>query len=224
MSGWVAVLFWWVAFAGSHMVLSSIGVRRPLIARLGERGFQGLYSLVAFATLIPLVMTWWGDRHGGPLLWNLREVPGLREVMIVLGVLAFALVFAGAMQQSPASLLAGSHRRAYGATRISRHAAFMGAALVALTHVVMNGWASDVVFFGGLVAFAWVGSVHQDTRKLALDDGTLAPFYEETSVLPFAAILSGRQKLVLGELPWLGIALGVAAGIALFWFHDPLVR
>jgi uncharacterized membrane protein len=98
----------------------------------------------------------------------------------------------------------------------------MGVALWGLAHVLMSGGAGDVVFYGGLALFAVVGGLHQDARKQALDDGSLAAFYEETSVLPFGAILAGRNKLVLSELSWPAVVLAAAAGIALFFFHDPL--
>ena len=39
-----------VAFVGSHFVLSH-ALRRPLVSAIGEKGFLGVYSLVAFATL-----------------------------------------------------------------------------------------------------------------------------------------------------------------------------
>lgn len=223
MASWIPIASWWLAFSASHLVLSSVGVRRPLIARLGERGFQGLYSLVALVTFVPFVWAWWGARHDGPLLWSLRDVAGLRELAIALSVLGFVLVFMGAMQPSPVSITGGD-RRVRGALRITRHGVFMGIGLWALAHVLVNGWATDVAFFGGLALFAVVGSLHQDARKQALDDGSLAAFYRETSVLPFAAILSGRNRLVPGELSWPAVALGAAAGIALFLFHGSLFR
>ena len=39
------------SFVLTHFILSH-PLRAPLVAKLGERGFLGLYSLVAFATLI----------------------------------------------------------------------------------------------------------------------------------------------------------------------------
>ncbi len=39
------------AFVGTHLLMSH-PLRAGLVARLGERGFAGVYSLVAFATLV----------------------------------------------------------------------------------------------------------------------------------------------------------------------------
>ena len=68
---WIA--FWWGMFAGTHMVLSSLPVRSKLVSRLGEKAFLGLYSLVAFATFIPLVWVYLDNRHGGAWCGTLRR-------------------------------------------------------------------------------------------------------------------------------------------------------
>ncbi len=225
MATWLTIFIWWLAFAASHMTLSSVRVRTPMIAMLGARGFQGLYSLVAFATFIPFVSIWVGDIHGGPLFWNLRGVPGLRILCIALSLAGFVLMFLALLQPSPTSLVPGGAKRAYGVNRVTRHALFMGVVLWTVPHLLLNGWASDVVFFGGLAVFSVMGSLHQDARKRAADDeGALVAFYEETSVVPFGAILAGRQKLALGELSWVAVALGLGAGIALYLFHDGIFR
>ena len=49
MSPAMRIILLWLGFAGSHLTLSSLPVRRGLVARIGENAFRGLYSLVAFA-------------------------------------------------------------------------------------------------------------------------------------------------------------------------------
>lgn len=147
MDSWLVIFAWWLAFAGSHMALSSAGVRTPMVARLGDRGFQGIYSLVAFATVIPFLATWFDAIHAGPLLWNLRGVPGLRSVCIAVSLAGFVLMFLALLQPSPASLVPGSTKRAHGVNRITRHALFIGIVLWTLPHVLLNGWAAGVALF-----------------------------------------------------------------------------
>ena len=72
------ILLLWAAFAASHMGLSSDRLRPRLVARLGERGFTALYSLLALAIFVPLVAVYFGDKHAGPLLWSLGGVPGVK--------------------------------------------------------------------------------------------------------------------------------------------------
>lgn len=222
MAGWSGVLVWWAAFAGSHLVLSAVPVRRPLIERLGARGFQALYSAVALLTVFLFVGSWWEHRHGGPLLWFLRDVPAVWALSTALSVLGFALVFGAVLQPNPTGLAPGASPEPRGVNRITRHGFFTGVSLWGLGHVLVNGWAADVVFFGGLALFVILGALHQDARKRATEGERLAPFFASTSLVPFAAIAAGRQRLVLRELPWAALALGAAAGIVLYWLHPLL--
>ncbi|MBI3042249.1 MAG: NnrU protein [Betaproteobacteria bacterium] len=214
---WIAL--WLVLFAGTHLVLSSLAVRARLVAGLGEKPFLGLYSLVALATFIPLVSVYFDHRHGGGPLWNIVALPGMRPLAMLLAALGIALVAAGVLQPSPA--LAGMRKAAAsrGLTRITRHPLFMGIALWALSHLLLNGFVNDVLFFGGLLAFSLVGAAHQDARKRVTDRERLAPFFAETSFWPFAAVLAGRNRAAWRELPWIGLAIGAAAAAGIYALH-----
>jgi uncharacterized membrane protein len=214
---WVA--FWWIMFAGTHVVLSSVPVRSKLVARLGETTFVRLYSLVAFSTFIPLAWVYFGNRHAGAVVWDLAATPGVRPLAMALAVVAFALIAGGVFHPSPA--LVGIKRSwgARGLTRITRHPLFMGIALWALSHLLLNGFLADVVFFGGLLVFSLAGAAHQDARKRATEKARLGQFFAETSYWPFGAMLAGRNRLIWRELPWISFAAGAAAAVGLYALH-----
>jgi uncharacterized membrane protein len=219
---WSVVLVWWLAFAGAHLVLSSRGLRPALVRRLGAQGFQGMYSLVVLVLFVLLVRAWWPARHTGPLLWSFASVPGVRELAILLAFTGIALTVLSLFQPSPVLPVPGLPTSSRGLTRITRHPLFVGLGLWGIGHVLVNGFLSDVVFFGGFPVFSYVGGLHQDSRKRAEDGTRLRAFYEETSVVPFGAILGGRNRLVLGEIPVVGVIVGVALAAALYTFHDQL--
>lgn len=50
MSPTINLAFATLGFVGTHLLMSH-PLRAGLVARLGERGFAGAYSIVAFATL-----------------------------------------------------------------------------------------------------------------------------------------------------------------------------
>lgn len=214
-----AIVLWTLAFAASHMGLSSMHVRPRLVARLGEPAYLGLYSVISFATFVPLVQAWTAGIHTGPLLWNLRAVPGVLAGGLVVSWVAFTLALAAVVQPSPASIGPRVRTRAYGLTRITRHPLFMNVGIWALAHVVLNGFLNDVLFFGGIFLVGLLGCIHQDARKRETERGTLDEFFAETSLLPFVAIATGRNKLVPSELPWLGIVAGGAISTILYVFH-----
>ena len=96
------VLLWWSLFGGSHIALSSSRLRPQLVARLGERPFQGLYSLVAFATLVPLFGYYFRHKHAGPQLWRTFGPYLLaRDLNLIFMALAFVLLISGLVSRPP---------------------------------------------------------------------------------------------------------------------------
>jgi uncharacterized membrane protein len=222
MLGSLLVLVWWFAFAGGHLVLSSLDVRQPIIARLGARGFQALYSLIALGTFVMLVRTYWHHKHVGPLLWSLTTQRGWWLLAILLAGLGIVIAVLAFARPSPTAMVAGGQGEARGMMRITRHPLFTGIGLWGLGHTLANGYLSDVIFFGGFLVFSLVGAAHQDARKRATESERLGAFYAETSLLPFMAILSRRNRLVLAEIPRIPAIVGVVVAVVLFVFHRPL--
>ena len=214
---WIA--FWWGTFAGTHMVLSSLPVRTRLIARLGDKSFVGLYSLIAFATFIPLVWVYLGNRHAAGLVWNLAAVTGVRPLAMALAVLGIALIAGGVLHPSPALVGIKQAWGARGLTRITRHPLFMGISLWALSHLLLNGFVTDVLFFGGLLAFSLAGAAHQDARKRAIEQERLGQFLAESSFWPFGAVIAGRNRVIWRELPWVALAIGAGAAVGIYALH-----
>ena len=218
MSSTLAIALLWAGFAGSHICLSSMPVRSRLVATIGERPFLALYSLVAFALFIPLVWIYLANVHAGGQFWNVAVGPAGRWLLYLGMGAAFVLVVSSLVQPNP-SLLGSKGGEARGIFRIARHPLFMGIALWAALHLVVNGAASDVVFFGGMLAFSVVGARHQDQRKLATNVPGYREFHAATPFLPF----TGRQTLRgLRELPPLGVAIGVGLSVVLRVFHSTL--
>jgi uncharacterized membrane protein len=215
MSPLTTIVLLWLGFAGSHLMLSSTPVRRRLVARMGEQPFRGLYSLVAFAFFIPLVTTYFMHKHAGPVLWTLPHGPALIAIVYVAMAFAFVLIAAGLMQPSPAFVVPGE-ATPRAVHRITRHPVMMGLALIGLAHLLPNGSATDVAFFGGVVLFALVGSAHQDRRKLASGDERFRRFYEETPFFPFTGPASLRG--LRGLFP-AAAAVGVGVACIVRYFH-----
>ena len=205
----------WLGFAATHMGLSSLPVRQQLVARLGERPFQGLYSLVAFAFFVPLVWTFFAHKHAGRWLWIVTRGPALRWTLYVGMGLAFVLLVASLVRPSPAAVVPGDPA-ARGVYRITRHPLIMAIALFGALHLVPNSSTADIAFFGGFVGFALLGAWHQDRRKLALGVPGFRPFLAATPFFPF----TGRDTLRgLRELSPAVVAAGVVATAIVRWFH-----
>lgn len=220
------VILGWLLFGGTHTVLSHPPVRDRLVARLGDRGFLAVYSLVAFATFVPLCWQFFAHRIATPVpLPLLATIPGIAWVTMVLMFVALCLILLGFSSPNPVSALmspAAGASGARGALRITRHPAFMGVALAGLSHCLVNPAAIDRAFFGGMAIYAVAGCAHQDWRRRRAGGAELAPFFAETSFFPFVAILSGRNRFVFDELRPLVLLAAAALYAAIFFFHHRL--
>ena len=206
-------------FASSHMLLSSRRIRTRLVARLGDQRFQVVYSFVALVFFLPLLYYYFTHLHAGPLLWSVPDSDAVEFVLVLANVVGFVLAVAGVMTPSPASLTGTPSDHPTGVHRITRHAVFMGMGIWALAHLVSNGYASDVAFFGGIVVFVLVGSWHQDRRKLAEGDPRFERFHAATSFIPF----TGRDAMRgLMELPPLAAIIGVIIALVARYLHPSI--
>ena len=217
------LLIGWLAFAGTHLAGSSRLVRPAAVRRLGLRGFKAAYSLVALATLGWLVATYWTNRHAGAVLF---EPPsGTRHAVELLMLLAFLLAGLGIAQPSAASSIAelGAPvaREPHGIQRITRHPVAWAFALFGLAHALVNTTTGDWIFWLGWPAFALAAALHQDARRR--DEPELRGFFASTSLLPFAAILAGRQRFACRELSPVGAGVGLLLFVAVRLFHGDLI-
>ena len=203
-------------FASSHMLLSSRPIRAGLVARLGDKRFLAAYSLVAFAIFVPLVYYYIAHRHAGLLVWSIPDSDAVEFVLVLANVIGFVLLVAGVVTPSPAAVTGAPLDEPRGVHRITRHAVFMGMGIWALAHLIANGYASDIAFFGGIILFVLVGSWHQDRRKLAGGDERFERFHAGTAFIPF----TGRAALRgLMELPPLAVVIGVAVALVARYLH-----
>ncbi|MEO6255794.1 MAG: NnrU family protein [Sphingomicrobium sp.] len=194
------------AFVGSHFALSH-PLRAPLAARLGERAFQGLYSLVALVTFG--VMIWSYHALGRePLLWSIGE-PGWTVAAILMWLASILL--AGSFVGNPA--LPGARRVASpsGVLAITRHPMMWSFAIWAVVHLALVATTKAMLFDGTILLLALGGSVGQDRKKSKLMGERWHEWSAQTAFVPF-----GRGLRSPG-------AIAIVAGTALFllatWLH-----
>jgi uncharacterized membrane protein len=208
----------WIGFSATHLGLASVRVEPRLRRALGDAGFLGLYSAVAFAFFVPLVWVYFGNRHAGTWWWAVPVGPVLRAAFYAVAFVATTLVVVATVRPSPAAL-GGAERPVTGIYRITRHPTVLGLGLLMALHLVPFGASTDVAFFGGFVAFTLLGAWHQDRRKLHAGAPGFRAFYEATPFLPFAGpgVLRG-----LREIPRWGWAAAAALFVAIRWVHGSL--
>jgi uncharacterized membrane protein len=215
---WIAL--WAVSFLASHLIISSSGVRARLISAVGEQPYRGIYSLVAAATLGPLIYVFARNKHAGPLLWYLRAVAPIRWLAWILMLAALILFVGSFINPNPGGMGAPSGRREpRGILKITRHPSFVAFSLFGIAHIMMNGWAGDVIFFGMFPALGILGGMHQDQRKIRELGESYRAFLAKTSFVPFAALVSGRVRWTSDDMPWAAIGAGALLTVAIVALH-----
>lgn len=198
------------ALVGTHFALSH-PLRAPLVGKLGEKGFIGLYSVVALACLY-----WMGEafKSAAPASLGGSGIAGW-IVASALTLVALVLLF-GSFRSNPALPAPGAEkvaatREPTGVFAVTRHPMMWGFALWAISHIVLWwSWRTNVVAFAILI-LALLGAHLQDRKKEVLMGQAWTGWEAKTSYWPRWAKLFSA-----GSVLWLA---ALFAWLALTWMH-----
>lgn len=193
-----------VLFVATHLLMSH-PLRRLLVRALGERGFAGVYSLVALVLLIWMIRS---ARAIGP------EVPrwDLGDGGLAVGALLMwfgSILFVGSFRGNPALASPGGHTKVpdepTGVFRITRHPMMWAFGLWAVTHGIVNPTPSGLVIAEAIFVLAIVGSALQDYKKKRLVGDPWRSWEQRSPFFPFAAglALPSATALIGGTLLFL---------------------
>jgi uncharacterized membrane protein len=204
---------------GIHPVIAGSKIRWALVARVGENAFRALFSLLSAGALTLLL--WQYSRAAFYPLWF---APGGVRHLPLLIVPVGLLLFVGSFTVPNPTVVRGERlldKEARGVLRITRHPFLWGVLLWAVAHMLVNGDVAALLFFGSFALTAVVGAFDIDRKRRTTNPEEWARFAAATSNLPFAAIVSGRNRLALRELA-LPLALTGLLSALLLYFHGPL--
>ena len=129
-----------LVFLGSHLLrVLAPGFRQAMIARLGVLGWKAVYSIVALAGFVALVLGYAEIRFSSPLLWD-PPAAWLR--------MAVSLLMLPALVVFVAAYLPGRIRAAL------RHPMLIATAVWAAAHLAVNGRLADLLLFGSFLAWS----------------------------------------------------------------------
>ncbi|MCC8395994.1 NnrU family protein [Paraburkholderia sp. MMS20-SJTR3] len=208
-----------VTFVGCHFLLSH-PLRAGVVRAIGERGFQGLYSLIAILTFGWMVMAFRRAPVSAPL-WAVGDT--LWAVATVLMLLASILLM-GSLIRNPALPTGGRPaalpETARGVFAITRHPMMWAFALWGFCHLAVLPTTRNLLLAGAIIVLALAGAALQDRKKRQLQPELWPAWEAKTSYLPFAAIAAGRARL--GGFGMHALAGGVVVWLVATWAHMPL--
>lgn len=190
------------AFVGLHFLLSH-PLRAPLVGRLGEKGFQGFYSVQSLLTFGLMIYFYRAIGREQPV-WTAGEWVWAVAVLVMwLGAILFVGSFLGNPALPGAKLDRG--KVPAGVFAITRHPMMWGFATWAAVHLTVIGTAKAMVFDGALIFLAIAGSIGQDAKKEKLMGERFHEWAAQTAFVPFSRGVAwpGTAAFVGGTLLFL---------------------
>lgn len=182
-------------FAIVHSGLASLrDVGEKLI---GERAFRVLFAGTSLPLAVSTVVYFINHRYGGLQLWQLQTVPGLHQLVWLSNFISFFFLYPSTFNLLEVAAVEKPkmHLWETGIMRITRHPQMVGQVMWCLAHTIWIGNSVAVAASLGLIGHHLFGVWNGD-RRLAIRYGeAFEDVKKRTSVIPFAAILDGRQKL-----------------------------
>lgn len=216
-AGWVLLAA--IVFVGTHFLLSH-PLRSALVERVGERGFLGIYSLVALGAFIWMVLAY-RAAPVTPFLWPVGD--GLWVIVTIVMLLA-SILFMGSLIRNPASPGVGAPGAlpdaARGVFAVTRHPMMWAFALWGVCHIAVFPMVKNIVVAASVIVLALAGAALQDSKKKALQPDRWPAWEGKTSYWPFAAIARGRARI--GGFGMHSLAGGFVVWIVATWAHIPL--
>lgn len=201
-----------IAFVGGHFALSH-PFRAPLVKKVGEAGFLGMYSLVSFATFAWIILAFKAVGPGGAALWN-GQSNTMWTIASLLTIIALVLL-TGSVKGNPALPQTGADAvakaEAQGVFAVTRHPMMWGIAIWALSHILVSPSGRTIITAGAMGVLGLVGSHLQDRKKEALIGASWQSWEAKTSYWPR---LFGLGRISVGL--WLS---AIAGWLVITWLH-----
>ncbi len=208
-------------FVGTHFALSH-PLRDPLVRRMGESAFRGLYAIVALATLLWTVGAYKAVPATAP-----AYVAGDEAWLVASVAMLFASVlFAGSLIGNPAlpspNANAAATRNALGVLAITRHPMMWGFAIWALTHLLLWPTPENHVLTTAILLLSLGGALAQDMKKARLMGDAWRGWCRRTAFVPFAGQFGGRIGWMAAWPGPFALIGGVLLWLVGTWAHLPL--
>ena len=215
-----------LVFLGIHLVISGTQIRDAFVRAMGERPYMGLFSLLSLGVIVWMVMAFnrAGALPGGaadPLLYDLGRTAHDAAIPVV--AIAFLIGVPGLLTPNPTSVnseaLAAKSDTVKGVLRITRHPFLWGVALWSADHLSTNGDLAGAIFFGTFLLLSLFGTASIDAKRRRKLGPAWEGFAAQTSNVPFAAILSGRNNFRAGEYFDWRFAVAALLFVAILFGH-----
>ena len=206
-----------ILFAVIHS--GGAALRSRAEAVIGARAWRLIFATASIPSAVVVIGWFLAHRYDGVRLWNLQGVPGVIPLVWIGTAISFLFLYPATynLLEIPAVLKPQVRLYASGIIRISRHPQAIGQILWCLTHALWIGSSFMLVTCIGLICHHLFAVWHGDRRLKARFGDAFDELKANTSILPFAAVLDGRQQLQWQEF-LRPAQLGIVVAVGVFWW------
>ncbi|XP_048133362.1 15-cis-zeta-carotene isomerase, chloroplastic isoform X2 [Rhodamnia argentea] len=218
----VVMLLLTLIFAVGHSGLASLRDAGEKV--MGARAYRVLFAGISLPLAVSTVVYFINHRYDGVQLWQLQGAPGVHQLVWFTNFVSFFLLYPSTFNLLEVAAVdkPKMHLWETGIMRITRHPQVMWC----LAHTLWIGNSVALAASVGLIGHHLFGAWNGD-RRLAIRYGeAFETVKSRTSIIPFAAIIEGRQELPKDyykeflRLPYLSITV-----LTLFaYYAHPLMQ
>ncbi|MDB9516609.1 NnrU family protein [Roseofilum reptotaenium CS-1145] len=213
-----------IGFAIAHSGLASL---RPWgEQKIGARLYRVGFALVSIPFAVVLIIYFFNHRYDGIQLWQVQGVPGVRSLVWTLSAISFLFLYPATFNLLEIAAIAKPEVHLYetGIIRITRHPQMVGQVIWCIAHTLWLGTSFTLITSLGLILHHLFAVWNGDRRLYNRYGKAFLEAKERTSVMPFVAIIQGRQTLELQEFlrpSYFGVLLFIGL---LWWAHPWLMQ
>ena len=218
-SGWI-MLGLLLGFAIAHSGLAAL--RSWGEAKIGARLYRILFALVSIPLAVILIVYFINHRYDGMQLWQVQGTPGIKTLVWILSAVSFIFLYPATFNLLEIAAVQKPQVHLYetGIIRITRHPQMVGQVIWCIAHTLWIGSTFTLVTSLGLIAHHLFAVWHGDRRLQSRYGDSFIKVKERTSIVPFVAVLDGRQTLKWQEFIRPAY-VGVLAFVLLLWWGHP---
>lgn len=192
--------------------------------RIGPRLYRVVFALISLPLAVIVITYFFNHRYDGWQLWQVQGVPGIKTVVWVLSAISFLFLYPATFNLLEIAAIQKPQVHLYetGIIRITRHPQMVGQIIWCIAHTLWLGTSFSLVTSIGLVLHHLFGVWHGDRRLHYRYGQAFEIVKQRTSIIPFLAIVDGRQSLNWQEFIRPAY-LGVAIFVGLLWWAHPLL-
>lgn len=213
---------------GGFAIIHSGGaaLREKAEKYIGARLYRILFASLSLPLALLMIVYFFNHRYDGLQLWQVQGVAGVKATVWTLSAISFFFLYPATFNLLEIAALQKPQVHLYetGIIRITRHPQMVGQVIWCIAHTLWLGTTFTIVTSIGLILHHIFGVWHGDRRLKSRYGDAFESVKHRTSVIPFAAILDGRQSIQWKEFicpAYLGVAIFI---ILLWWSHPLLIR